>query len=65
MYSDLIGKTIEVYVDNMQMKSLKATNYTKHLKVAFEILRKYLMKLNPLKCAFGLASRNFLGYMVN
>ena len=31
----------------------------------FEILRKYQMKLNPMKCAFGVSSEKFLGFMVN
>lgn len=47
------------------MKSLKAVNHTEHLEEAFNILRRYRMKLNPLKCVFSVVSGKFLGYMVN
>lgn len=65
MFSNLIGETMEVYIDDMLAKSLKATNHTEHLKAAFGILKKYQMKLNPLKCVFDVALGKFLGYMVN
>lgn len=61
MFSDLISRTMEVCVDNMLLKSLKAANHTEHLEEAFEILRMYWMKLNPLKWAFGIASGKILG----
>lgn len=65
MFDNLIGETMEVYVDGMLVKSLKATNHVEYLKAAFEVLRMYRMKLNSLKCAFGIALRKLLGYMVN
>ncbi|XP_022895221.1 uncharacterized protein LOC111409401 [Olea europaea var. sylvestris] len=55
MFTDLIGKTMEVYVDNMLVKSLEAENHVAHLNNTFQILRRYRMRLNPLKCAFGAA----------
>lgn len=65
MFANLLGKTMEVYVDDMLVKSLETEDHIEHLTGAFEILRKFQMKLNPLKCAFGVASGKFLGYMVN
>ena len=65
MFKDLIGKTIEVYVDNMLVKFRVTGDHIRHLGQMFDILRKYQMKLNPLKCAFGVGSRTFLGFMVN
>ncbi|XP_022843327.1 uncharacterized protein LOC111366872, partial [Olea europaea var. sylvestris] len=65
MFVDLIGKTMEVYVDDMLVKSLEAEDHIKHLNSTFQILRRYRMRLNPHKCAFGVASGKFLGYMVN
>lgn len=65
MFSKQIGKIIEVYIDDMLVKSKKASNHVVDLRMTFEVLRRYQMKLNPLKCAFGVRSRKFLGYMVN
>ena len=65
MFKDLIGKSMEVYVDDMLVKSKTAGDHIKHLNQMFNILRKYQMKLNTLKCAFGLWSGKFIGFMVN
>ena len=64
MFKEQIGKTIEVYVDDMLVKSKVALDHITHLAHMFRILRTYPMKLNLLKCAFGVASGKFLGYMV-
>ncbi|XP_019241237.1 PREDICTED: uncharacterized protein LOC109221230 [Nicotiana attenuata] len=65
MFKDQLSKTMEVYIDDMLVKSAKKEDHIDHLKEAFEILRKYGMKLNPGKCAFGVASRKFLGFLVS
>ena len=65
MFKEQIGKTMEVYVDEMLVKSKVASDHVAHLIDTFKILRTYRMKLNPLKCAFGVASKKFLGFMVN
>lgn len=65
MFCELLGKTMEVYVDDMLVKSLRAEDHIQHLKESFEILNKYRMRLNPSKCAFGVASGKFLGFMVH
>ena len=64
MFSQQIGKTMEVYIDDMLVKSLEAEQHLTHLEQAFDTMRKYGMKLNPTKCAFGVSSGKFLGYMV-
>ena len=56
---------MEVYVDDMLVKSKKAVDHIEHLADMFAVLRKYGMKLNPLKCHFGVASEKFLGFIVN
>ena len=56
---------MEVYIDNMFVKSLDAEDHISHLHQAFSTLRRYNMKLNPSKCSFGVSSRKFLGYIVN
>ena len=52
IFQPLLGETMEVYIDDMIVKSKKCFDHTKHLQESFELLRKYSMKLNPLKCAF-------------
>lgn len=53
MFATQIRKNMEIYVDDMLVKSGKATDHIKDLKKTFEDLRKYKMKLNSSKCAFG------------
>ncbi|KAL0421292.1 UNVERIFIED_CONTAM: hypothetical protein Slati_3152100 [Sesamum latifolium] len=48
-----IGRNVEVYVDDMLVKSKKAADHVKDLEETFSVLRKYKLKLNPAKCAFG------------
>ena len=64
IFQPLIGRTMEVYIDDMLIKSKECSDHTKHLQEAFELLRTNGMKLNPLKCAFGVNSGKFLGFMV-
>ena len=54
-----------MYVDDMLVKSRVASNHLDHLAEMFDILRKYGMKLNPLKCSFGVESGKFLGFIVS
>ena len=56
---------MEVYVDDMLAKSLKTEEHIRDLKETFDILHRYKMKLNPSRCAFGVSSGKFLGFMVN
>ena len=56
---------MEVYVDEIMVKSVKAKIHITHLAEAFQILRNYNMKLNPAKCTFGVSARKFLGFIVN
>ncbi|KAL0458114.1 UNVERIFIED_CONTAM: hypothetical protein Slati_0438600 [Sesamum latifolium] len=46
------------------VKSKKAEDHTKDLEETFSVLRKYKLKLNPAKCAFGVQGGRFLGFMV-
>ena len=65
MFQKQIGTTMEVYIDDMLVKSPTAKLHIAHLSEAFQILREYNMKLNLAKCAFGVSTRKFLGYIVN
>ena len=64
IFQPLMGKTMEVYIDDMLVKSKEFPDHTQHLQETFELLRMHNMKLNPLKCAFGVSSSKFLGFMV-
>ena len=59
-----MGKTMEVYIDDMVIKSKECSDHKKLLQETFDLLRTSDMKLNPLKCAFGISSGKFLGFMV-
>ena len=65
MFKEQIGRTMEVYVDDMLVKSKTAVDHIAHIFDTFTALLKYTIKLNPLKCAFGVASGKFLSFMVN
>ena len=65
MFAELIGRTMEVYVDDMLVKSRKANDHINHLDEMFQVLRQYGMKLNTLKCSFGVSSGKFLGFIVH
>ena len=65
MFQKKIGASIEVYIDDMLVKSTTAELHIAHLSEAFQILREYNMKLNPAKCAFGVSVGKFLGFIVN
>ena len=65
MFKEQINKIIEVYVDDMLIKSKVAADHVAHLTDMFKILRAFHIKLNPLKCTFSVASEKFLGFMVN
>ena len=65
MLQKQIGTFMEVYIDDMLVKSIKAKLHITHLAEAFQVLRSYNMKLNPAKCAFGVSGEKFLGFIVN
>ncbi|KAI5335513.1 hypothetical protein L3X38_025646 [Prunus dulcis] len=64
IFKEQIGKTMEVYVDDMLVKAPKRADHIGNLAESFSLLRQYRMKLNPSKCTFGVSSGQFLGYLV-
>ena len=65
MFSQQIGRNVEVYVDDMLVKSRDKIDHLNDLEETFNTLDKYKMKLNPAKCVFVVALGNFLGFMVS
>ena len=56
---------MEVYVNDMLVKSNDEADHLVDLRESFDTLRKYKMKLNPTKCVFAISSGKFLGFMVS
>ncbi|KAM1519049.1 hypothetical protein ACFX1Z_021905 [Malus domestica] len=65
MFVEQIGKSMEVYVDDMLVKSKHADQHITNLSETFTILKRYRIRLNPNKCAFGIGSDKFLGFMIS
>ena len=64
MFEPRLGKNIEIYVDNMVVKSKVVTEHLEDLGDIFDVLRRHKLRLNASKCSFGVGSGKFLGYMV-
>ena len=65
MFQKQIGASMEVYIDEMLVNSVKAEIQVAHLDESFQVLKNYKMKLNPTKCASGVLAEKFLGFIVN
>ena len=64
MFESELGKNIEIYIDDMVVKSKMVSEHLGDLQAIFQILKKYKLRLNASKCSFGVGSVKFLGYMV-
>ena len=64
MFEPQLGKSIDVYINDMVVKRMLVFEQVGDLGSLFEILRKHKMRLNVSKCSFDMGSRKFLGYMV-
>ena len=56
IFHDMIGKYMEVYIDDVVIKSQDFDEHLRNLEHAFIRMRKYQLKMNPLKCAFGVTA---------
>nr|KYP44432.1 Retrotransposable element Tf2 [Cajanus cajan] len=65
IFHDLIGKFVQVYIDDIIVGSKQKGDHLSHLKLSFERMRRYGLKMNPLKCAFGVSAREFLGFVIH
>jgi hypothetical protein len=63
MLWEQVRQNMEVYMDDMLVKSIQADNHIANPSEAFDMLRRYGMKLNPFKCAFEASSRKFLVFI--
>nr|ABB46599.1 retrotransposon protein, putative, unclassified [Oryza sativa Japonica Group] len=65
IYHDLISWLVEVYIDDVVVKSKEIEDHIADLRKVFERTRKYGLKMNPTKCAFGVSAGQFLGFLVH
>ena len=65
MFAHQLGRNVQVYVDDMLMKSVCENDHLNDLQEKFDTFRSYNMKLNPSKCVFGVTTGKFLGFMVS
>uniref|UniRef100_A0A2N9E761 RNA-directed DNA polymerase n=1 Tax=Fagus sylvatica TaxID=28930 RepID=A0A2N9E761_FAGSY len=65
MFHDMMHREIEDYVDDIVVKSKTRGDHFSILKKVFERCRLYKLKMNPLKCAFGVSAGKFLGFLVH
>ena len=65
IFHNLIGKFMQVYIDDIVVKSEPKDNHLDHLRLSFERMRQHGLKMNPLKCAFGVFIGEFLGFVIH
>nr|KYP60896.1 Transposon Ty3-I Gag-Pol polyprotein [Cajanus cajan] len=65
IFHDLIGKFVQVYIDDIIVRSKRKEDHLNHLKLSFERMTKHGLKMNPLKCAFGVTAGEFLGFVIH
>ncbi|MDV3176183.1 MAG: reverse transcriptase domain-containing protein [Sweet potato little leaf phytoplasma] len=65
VFASQIGRNLEVYVDDMIVKTPESRSHLDDLRETFSTLRQFNMKLNPNKCSFGVSSGKFLGIIVS
>ena len=65
LFKHQLGRNMEVYVDDMIIKSRTASTHLAYLAETFQTLRRFNMRLNPAKCIFGVNSGKFLGFIIH
>ena len=65
IFHDLIGKLVEIYIDDVVVKSTSAGGHLENLHKVLERTRRFGLRMNPKKCAFGVSAGQFLGFLVH
>jgi hypothetical protein len=65
IFHELLGIIVELYIDDVVVKSASLDSYLADLCLAFEKMCPYGLKMNPLKCAFGVSAVKFLGFIIH
>ncbi|MCH79701.1 hypothetical protein A2U01_0000455, partial [Trifolium medium] len=64
IFHDFINDFMQVYIDDVVVKSKAKIDHLTHLRMAFERMRSYNLKMNPMKCAFSVSAGKFLGFLI-
>jgi hypothetical protein len=64
VFGEHIGRTVEAYVDDIVVKTRKASDLLYDLETTFKCLKAKGIKLNPEKCVFGVPRGMLLGFIV-
>lgn len=65
IFYDLIGAVMEAYIDDIVSKLDTHTSHLADLRLAFNRMRQYGLKMNPFKCAFGVSAEKLLGFIIH
>jgi hypothetical protein len=65
IFHDLLGIILEFYIDDVVVKSDSMNNHLANLRLALERMRRYGLKMNPLKCVFGVSTDKFLRFIIH
>ena len=65
MLEIMLGKTMEVYIDDMLVKLKSRDNHLAHMQETFQLMRQHHLRLNLNKCTFGVESKKFLSFLVS
>ncbi|KAK1685862.1 hypothetical protein QYE76_046710 [Lolium multiflorum] len=65
IFHDLIGKLVEIYIDDVVVKSVSMEGHLDDLRRVLDRTRKFGLRMNPKKCAFGVTAGQFLGFLVH
>ena len=65
IFHEIFHDYVEDYIDDLVVKSKKKQDHLEHLRKVFKWCRNYVLKMNPLKCAFGVTEGKFLGFLMD
>jgi hypothetical protein len=65
IFYDLLGIVLEIYIDDVVVKSDSMDNHLTDLRIALERMHRYGLKMNSLKCAFEVSAGKFLGFIIH
>jgi hypothetical protein len=65
IFHDLIGKLVEIYIDDIVVKSASVERHLGDVRQVLERTRRFRLKMNPKKCASGIPTGQFLGFLVH
>jgi hypothetical protein len=65
IFHELLDNVVEVYIDDIVVKSVEFSSHIVDLRKAFDKIRRYGLKMNQRKCAFGVSAGKFLKFTIN